>query len=320
MALITSFIVTIVCTPAVMALARRTGVLDRPGPLKVHDRPIPYLGGLAILAGLAVGFGSTSPPLLLPLGLALALGVADDVGEVPAVFRVSGEIIVAALVFLIVPPGLIGVLGLLAVVLSFVLLVNAVNLIDGLDALASGVTLVSAIGFALILDGEAQVLALALVGATTGFLLFNRPPARIYLGDGGAYLAGATLAVLLVHAWGEGQSAAVSIGALLMVAVPVAEVAVAVIRRVINHQPLARGDRDHVYDQLVHRGWSRTSATLTLVAVQAFLVLLGLAASMLSTVAALAVVSVSALAVLVMAAMAGFLTPPPAQDVPFPSD
>jgi UDP-GlcNAc:undecaprenyl-phosphate GlcNAc-1-phosphate transferase len=76
--LIAAFVVALVVTPLAMRLARRTGLLDRPGDLKIQTRPIPYLGGLAVAAGLAVGVVPARRALLLPLAMALALGVTDD--------------------------------------------------------------------------------------------------------------------------------------------------------------------------------------------------------------------------------------------------
>ena len=93
-------------------------------------------------------------------------------------------------------------------------------------------------------------------GALVGFLLWNRPPARIYLGDAGSYLVGTALAILLALTATEHGTEAPTAGALLFVAVPVADTTVAIVRRWRAGQPLRQGDRGHVYDQLVDRGWT----------------------------------------------------------------
>jgi UDP-GlcNAc:undecaprenyl-phosphate GlcNAc-1-phosphate transferase len=181
------------------------------------------------------------------------------------------------------------VLGVLALIVVTVVLVNGVNMVDGLDALAGGVALMSALGFAVLLDGDARTIALALAGGLGGFLVFNRPPARIYLGDGGSYLVGTTLAVLLCLAWRSESAPAVSAGSLFLVACPVADLACAVLRRLRDRRPLFMGDRSHPYDRLVDAGWSKPRAAGTYIAVQAVLSAVGAGVGRLGTAAATAV-------------------------------
>jgi UDP-GlcNAc:undecaprenyl-phosphate GlcNAc-1-phosphate transferase len=170
--------------------------------------------------------------------------------------------------------------GLVDSLLTIVLVVgllNAINLLDGLDGLAAGVSAVAAAGFAFVVEGEFQVLALALAGSLLGFLIWNRPPARIYLGDGGSYLVGTSLAMLLVVALTEGGSLSDSSGALLFVAVPIADTAVAIVRRVRAGRPLLQGDRGHVYDQLIDKAWDPIAVTTAFIGAQAALVAIGIA-------------------------------------------
>lgn len=271
MALIVAFVVTVVATPLCGRLARRVGLVDRPGPLKVHARPVPYLGGLALLFGLLGPVSASRPALLGPFVGAAALGLLDDRSGLSARTRLGAEMLIGVAVAAIVAgdsPGRF----LLAVVVT-VVLVNAVNLLDGLDALAGGVAAVAAAGFVVILTGEPRALAAALVGSAVGFLVWNRPPARIYLGDCGSYLVGTVLAVLVTDAWGaDGSTAAAS---LLLVAVPVADTVVAVVRRARAGAPLLAGDRGHVYDQLVDRGRSPGATVLALIGAQAALAVVG---------------------------------------------
>lgn len=234
--LLTAFAVSLLLVPPVARLAKALGIVDRPGPLKVQTTPVPYLGGVAILTGMLAAawtcvFGHwVTPAALLPLGLALALGVADDARDLPVAFRVAGELGIGVALAWAVPSRLGGV-GWAPVVLLAVLLMNGVNLLDGLDGVAAGVVIASSLGFGVLLTGAGRVAALSLLGAVAGFLVYNRPPARIYLGDGGSYLLGTTLALLVVLSWGSRASLAASVTSLLFVALPVAEVAWAVIRR-----------------------------------------------------------------------------------------
>jgi UDP-GlcNAc:undecaprenyl-phosphate GlcNAc-1-phosphate transferase len=307
--LIVAFVVSLVATPLAMALARRTGLLDRPGDLKIQTRPVPYLGGLGVAAGLAVAVVAPRPALLLPLGMALALGVVDDAHHVDPYVRLGVEVAIGLATAGVLSTRLPGALSVVAVTVVVVVLINGVNMIDGLDALASGVTLVAALGFAIAADGDARTVALGAAGAAAGFLVFNRPPARVYLGDGGAYLLGTTLAALLVMAWAPEQDVSVSIGVLPLVAVPAGEIAVSVLRRKLSGARLSEGDRSHVYDQLVSRGWSRNRSVAAYVAVQA--VLAGIAVLAVHQPVDLTTVAVVIAGVALLAAVGGFgfLTP-----------
>ena len=308
MVVIVAVAVALAVTPAAAALARRTGLLDQPGALKVQTRPVPYLGGLAVFVAAAVGLGIGRPAWFVPLALALVLGTLDDARSLPPKVRLVGEFVVGAVAGALVPTGIAQPWAALGTAAAVIVLINAVNLIDGLDALAAGVSLVSAVGFAIALDGDDRTVALALAGALAGFLVYNRPPARIYLGDGGSYLLGTALAVLLVSAWRPERELALSVGALLFVAFPVAEVLFAVVRRGRARVPLFTGDRGHLYDQLAQRGWSAAVTSLFCAGLQAALVALGLLAVHAEVFASVAIVIAAALALVAGAAAGGFLS------------
>jgi UDP-GlcNAc:undecaprenyl-phosphate GlcNAc-1-phosphate transferase len=265
MAAFVAFAVVVVATPLAARLATRLGVLDRPGEHKVHARPIPYLGGLAVFAGLAVVLAFEAPRLVLPLALALVLGTADDVADLPPVLRLVASGGVAATAAWAAPAPVRA--GPLLTALMVIGLLNAINLLDGLDGLASGVALASAAGFA-VLGGDRAV-ALAVVGALAGFLLYNRPPARIFLGDGGAYVLGTALALLAARSIEPDQVAASWAAVALLVAVPIADTAAALARRVRDRARVFGGDRGHLYDRLVGRGWTTAATTVAFVALQA---------------------------------------------------
>jgi UDP-GlcNAc:undecaprenyl-phosphate GlcNAc-1-phosphate transferase len=272
-ALAVAVVVAVVATPVAGAVARRAGVVDRPGPLKTHREPVPYLGGVAVFVALCVGVIATGrPELLAPLLLALALGTVDDVAPLPARVRLVVEAGVGVTAALVVP----GDAAMrIATGVAVVALLNAVNLLDGQDGLAASVGIVSALAFAA-LGGDATAFGAALAGGLAGFLVFNHPPARIYLGDGGAYLVGTAL-VLAIPLTEHGASDwAIWFAAPLVVAVPLADTAVAIIRRARTGAGLLVGDRSHVYDQLVDRGCTVTTSTLLCAAAQVLLAALGL--------------------------------------------
>jgi UDP-N-acetylmuramyl pentapeptide phosphotransferase/UDP-N-acetylglucosamine-1-phosphate transferase len=298
-ALIAGFAVALVLTPIAGRVAERLRVVDHPGPLKVQQRPIPYGGGVAVLLAIAVPVARTRPSLLIPLAMACALGLLDDTRDLPVWFRIGAELGIG-LVTAWVSTAHTGQYIVPAVVLVLVLL-NAANLLDGLDGLLSAVAGAGAIGFYAVLVGASATLALSLTGALAAFLVWNRPPARIYLGDAGSYLVGTALAILFISTLRAGTPHICA--AALFVAVPVGDTVVAIVRRVRAHKPVLQGDRGHAYDQLVDRGWSVANVLAVCAASQLALTVEGIAvanvdkgAALMITLATIAIVGLGALA------------------------
>jgi UDP-GlcNAc:undecaprenyl-phosphate GlcNAc-1-phosphate transferase len=303
-----SVVVTAVAVPGCIVIAHRFGVIDRPGPLKPHAAPVPYLGGVAVFAGLMVGVLAGKPIVLIPLAAATALGVTDDRFGLPAPWRLAAEIGVGVAIAVTVPMHLAGWIGIPIIILTTVVLINGFNLLDGLDLLAAGVGAAAAIGFAVITHGPGRLMAASLAGALVAFLWSNRPPARIYLGDGGSYLLGAAMSVLLAFSWGVGVALPTGVIALALLAVPVAEVACAIVRRRRGKRSLFTGDRAHPYDLLVARGWTPLAASGSYIALEVMIVVAVstvVGAGIASTPAALAIDVAVAVVVLGSAALVG---------------
>jgi UDP-GlcNAc:undecaprenyl-phosphate GlcNAc-1-phosphate transferase len=219
---------------------------------------------------------------------------------------------VAAGVAAVVTTKIGGAGGRVLVALAAVVLMNGVNFLDGLDGLAGGVTVVACAAFAVMLGGAGRDLAVAVAAAVAGFLLYNRPPARIYLGDGGAYFLGAAMAALLAWSWAPGTRHAVSVASLAVVGVPVTELAAAVIRRMRAGRAVSVGDRRHPYDLLVARGWPVARTSLAYAATELIVVLAAVAASKAGAVGVpIATVVMTALALLGLAGACGALSPGP---------
>jgi UDP-GlcNAc:undecaprenyl-phosphate/decaprenyl-phosphate GlcNAc-1-phosphate transferase len=302
--LVVAAVITLVTAPILRRIALRLGIVDRPGPLKIHRSPVPYLGGVAVFLGLLVGpIEASRLGLLIPYGAALALGVVDDARGLPPRARLGAEVAIGIVAAVVVPgPMLVKV----ATAVLTVVLLNAVNLLDGQDGLAAGACLVSGAAFA-ILGGDAAMVGLALAGALAAFLVFNAPPARMYLGDGGAYLIGTVLATLPALTEHGTTDWSVWIATPLIVGLPLADTAIAIIRRSLAHRPLFLGDRSHVYDQLVDQGWRVETSTAVCVLAQGVLAALGVLAAGLDVDWALGVTAVSLVGLLVLAATGGFL-------------
>ena len=238
--------------------------------------------------------------------MALVLGLADDLRPLPVSLRIVVELAIAITGALVVPGPVLVRIATAVLVLG---LLNAVNLLDGQDGLAAGVGVVITVGFAT-LGGPATPIALGLGGALAGFLVLNRPPARIYLGDAGAYFIGTTVALLPALTEHAGTSWSLWWAVPLLVGLPVVDTAIAILRRLRAHRPLLHGDRSHLYDQLVDRGWTIGQSTLAGVGAQVLLTGLGLATTRAASGVALGITLVTALALVVLAARAGFLDAP----------
>lgn len=313
---VVALVAALVATPLAILLARRTGIMDRPGALKLQAEATPYLGGLGVFAGVLVGGLTGHPWVLLGCGAALILGTSDDRFDLPAIARLGGEVIIGILLAVSLPaPGGAPLVGRLFVIVLTVVLINGVNLMDGLDALAGGVGAVAALGFAILLwrcGLEQRNLAFGLLGGLLGFLAFNRPPAKIYLGDGGSYLVGATLAALVTLSASHPHPVSSGLLGVAVVALPAAEIVFAVFRRARGHQPLLAGDRGHPYDRLVQHGWPRPAASAAYIATEVVIVASTLAVDHWRRGClgwAFGLLGVTGLLLIVLAGLSGGLTP-----------
>ena len=305
-----ALVATAALVPVCIVVARRWGILDRPGALKDQQSPVPYLGGVAVFAGVSVGVSVGRPVVLVPLAAALTLGVADDRFVLPAPLRLAAQLGVGAVIAATQPVHLPGWIGVPLIMAASVVVINGFNLLDGLDMLAAGVGAAAAVGFGVLVPGPARLMAASLTGALVAFAWYNRPPARIYLGDGGSYLIGASMTVLLAYTWGVGVPGATGVIALALLAVPVAEVACAIVRRRRSGHSLLSGDRAHPYDLLVASGWSRTAASAMYIVVEVVVVTTVTVIGHASMTVALAIDFAVAAAVLGGAALVGGMSNP----------
>ena len=256
MSFLIAFGLAIVLTPIAGWLGRALGLVDRPGELKIHDRAIPLTGGVAVVAASVIAvtvLGRWLPwQALAGVLVAFAAGLIDDVRPLPAWLRLNLQALAGVLVALELQLGPLGAAG---TIFAVVATANAVNIIDGQDGLSAGVGTLAALGLAGVLAAVGAPglgLALALAGALLGFLARNRPPARIFLGNGGAYAVGTLLAALGASAaqtagWRGLLAAGACLGLLAF------EVVFSVARRAWSGSALSGGDRGHSYDLLADR-------------------------------------------------------------------
>jgi UDP-GlcNAc:undecaprenyl-phosphate GlcNAc-1-phosphate transferase len=301
---------SLVLTWAARRIGLAIGLVDRPTPpgaeqpapdreqLKIHVEPIPVLGGLGVLAAtlvtlLVVGDGLPAAVTVSVL-LAASIGFVDDARPLGPMVRMVILTAAGVLLAFALPLQGLGQLARPGVVVLLLLLANAVNLIDGQDGLAGGLGAIAAGGTAAVIavNGGDSAVAVVLAGALIGFLAWNLPPARVFLGNGGAYGLGALLTVLaaqttIAHGW-HGLLAAV-----LCLGVFAFELTFTVVRRLVGSQGLATGDRRHSYDLLGRSRGNRDRSTLALWTMGAVAAGAGYAADQVSLAAAVTTIAVA---------------------------
>ena len=279
-----------VLTPVMRKIAIANQILDLPtSSHKSHTKAVPYLGGVAILIGvtlvsyLALVFSNfTVSNFLLAtsvLGPALVMGLIglwDDLKNLPPLPRfigqsVAGLVVAAALVLgsNVANPTGSTFADVLIKVIWVVGICNSINFFDNLDGGAAGTAAISAIflTYLTINSGQAFVAALSIVaaGATLGFLIWNRAPARIYMGDAGALFLGVLLATLTIRLNPDTQTSIGSFATpILLLAIPILDTTVAVLSRLRRGVSPFLGGKDHLSHRLVRAGLSRKMAAVAL--------------------------------------------------------
>ncbi|MCX8088770.1 MAG: undecaprenyl/decaprenyl-phosphate alpha-N-acetylglucosaminyl 1-phosphate transferase [Meiothermus ruber] len=262
-----------------MPLARRLGIVDRPGVIKIHTLPTPRFGGVGIVAAVLL-WGYFTQALsgwaLLGLLIIALTGGLDDRFSLSPRLRLLAEL-VAGFALGMHFWGVLGGLGLGLAVVLVLLMSNAVNLIDGMNGLAAGNALISAAGLAALLWSATAGAGLAVILAASllGFLFWNYPRAKTFMGDSGSLSIGYLLAMLLLMAATQGW--ATFLAALVMVGFPLYDTAAGIIRRWRRGKPIFDGDRDHTYDRLDQLYLQNPAKTVAVVwLVSGVLVLVGL--------------------------------------------
>lgn len=262
--------------PLAESIARKIGAIDEPKERGLHDVPTPKLGGLAILVGV-LGAGLIWLPwdketqsILLGATAITALGVADDVYELPALPKLLGQI-AAALIPVVWGDVRVDVTTLPFIggfetgwasypltVIGIVAIINVINFIDGVDGLASGVCAIAAGAFAVIaisLDRyEAGVLAALTAGGAIGFLRHGFPPASSFMGDTGSNLLGYLLAITAVQGSLKTNAALALALPLVVLAVPILDTSFVVAKRLKYRQPIYQADRWHFHHRMANIG------------------------------------------------------------------
>ncbi len=305
-------VVTFLLTPLIRRFSIKIGAMAAPRDRDVHSIPVPRMGGLAMLGGLAAALfvarhmptlrrtftnSSETTAVLIAGVLICAVGIIDDKWELDALTKLAGQIVAAGTMVLLgvqififyIPFGGVGTLllgrdeSVPLTILLCVVTVNAVNFIDGLDGLAAGVTGISALAFFAYSYHLGKVgydvafaptlICAVLAGICIGFLPHNFSPARIIMGDSGSMLLGLLLASAAITATSaDAQTFHTSFGSLplllplvilaAVLAVPLVDIVLAVVRRVKAGRSPFSPDKKHLHHRLLEIGHSQRRAVL----------------------------------------------------------
>ena len=306
---VAAFALSGLLTGPVRALAIKLGAMDLPNmERKTQKEPVPYLGGVAIALSIisityaAVLYSDNSQTTISLVTYAIApaivlgaMGLLDDLRNLAPLPRLIVQTVVGVLATLfLISQDVIGsplsnsVLNFLVCLIWIVAICNSINFFDNLDGGAAGSVAVSTLGIALIAADQGQELVTALsvvtCGATVGFLLWNKSPAKIYMGDAGALFLGVLVAVLTIRL-DPGISPQINSIAILpmLLAVPILDTCIVVFSRIRRGISPFTGGKDHLSHRLMRKGISKQNTAFCLWAMQASFVGIALVVYFFST-------------------------------------
>lgn len=289
--------ITVFLTPVFIKIARKLNICDNGNEdRKIHNGNIPLLGGLAIYIAFVIStlifidINQQFISLLIVSVIMIAVGILDDVQDLSAAIKFPIQaicsILIASLGYRIdfgrhFLDGDVSILlfdiGLTT--LWLVGIMNAMNLIDGVDGLASGIAAISCIGFAIIgfisSNMTIVILSLALLGSTGGFLIYNRNPARIFMGDTGSLFLGCILGVLSIMSINMEINTASLFVPIILLTVPIFDTGWAMLRRLISRKDIFSADKGHIHHRLMDKGFNQRKTVYIMYVIQAIAVGIG---------------------------------------------
>jgi UDP-GlcNAc:undecaprenyl-phosphate GlcNAc-1-phosphate transferase len=305
-ALLVAMAISFTMTPVAKSFAQKVGAMDVPKDARrVHDHPIPRMGGLAIFLGFVLSvvlFADVNRQIqgmLLGAVIVVVIGVIDDIIELKAIYKLVFQIVAALVavyygieIDIVSSINLFGTgeyisLGILSIPITvfwIVAITNSVNIIDGLDGLAVGVSAISSVVMLVVsivvADISLAIIIGALVGACIGFMPYNINPAKIFMGDSGSLLLGFVLSTVSIIGLFKFYAIVSFAVPFLVLAFPLFDTAFAFFRRILSGKSPMRPDRGHLHHRLIDMGMSQKQAVAVLYSVST---VLGLVAVVLST-------------------------------------
>lgn len=299
LAVAAAFIIAFIMTPQAKKFAEAVGAVDQPNARRVNKVPIPRLGGIAVFLGFMISlllFADTDRQILgIVLGAVIvaAGGLVDDIVNLKPWIKLLIQVIAAVVTIRcgVVLDGISALndntvylgkgLAILITLLWIVGCTNAVNLIDGLDGLASGSTIISAVSMLIVslmvpANPNVSIILAALIGACAGFLPYNIHPAKIFLGDVGAQLLGYVMASASLLGLFKMHAVVTMLIPVLALAVPIADTVFAFVRRLFKGQSPFKADKGHFHHRLLALGLSHKQVVLVLWGATAMFGLIGI--------------------------------------------
>ena len=282
--IIFTFLVAVLIIPIVKKIAIHVNAIDLPNSRKIHDKPMPRLGGIGIFFAFLMGymfFGQNTiqmNSILIGSFIILLTGIIDDINPLNVSSKLLGQLISAAVIvfygqILLDSITFFGVnvnFGILAYPITIFFIVacmNIINLIDGLDGLASGISSIFFITIIIIcafqgrIAGLEYTLTLIMLGSTLGFLVHNFYPAKIFAGDSGALFLGFIIAVISLLGFKGTILTSVFIP-ISILAVPILDTLFAILRRLVHHKKIGDADKQHLHHQLLGMKFSHKNTVL----------------------------------------------------------
>ncbi len=280
-----TFVFSVLIMPGMIKIANHIGAIDVPNDKRrVHNRPIPKMGGLGIFAAFVFGymlFGVHSiqmNSILIGSFIIIITGIIDDIKPISAKAKLFGQFCAAATIIFygnillneVTAFGQVFNFGVFAypITLIFILAcINVINLIDGLDGLSGGITSIFLLTMGIIafIQGRQATLEITIIfimlGATLGFLLHNFNPAKIFAGDTGSMFMGFIIAIVSLLGF-KGAMFLSFMVPLAVLAIPILDTFFAIIRRLINKKPIFEADKDHMHHQFLKMHFSQRKTVL----------------------------------------------------------
>lgn len=287
-----SGLISYLLVPITIKIAYHIKAVSIPHSRHIHTKAMPLLGGLAIFLAFIIGFMIFSTPyvystrtvvyeipaILISSILILLLGVIDDIKPLSAKFKFVVQVIIALViiyygnlkidgVFNFLPSTVDSIFSIILTVFWIVSVINAINLVDGLNGLSAGVsaiyfgTVLAVYAFGGYATQFALLLAALMFGATLGYLPWNFPKAKVFMGDAGSMFLGLMIAIIPLLGFKQVTLVSLFLPMIMMI-VPVFEIFTTVVRRKLNNKSLGEADADHIHHQLLRATNSPVKAVL----------------------------------------------------------
>lgn len=282
---IVTFLASAILVPLAKKCAIHTNALDIPNERKIHKKPMPRMGGLAIFGAFLLGYmifaRSTYQMISILIGgfIIVFTGMIDDINPLRARTKFVLQLIAACVVvfygnMIIDHLDMFGLninfpvpLNYIITILFIVAITNAINLIDGLDGLASGISSIYFLTIAVIAfilnrkEGLDTILSLIMLGSTLGFLLHNFYPAKIFMGDSGSLFLGFIISIIALLGF-KATTLTTLIIPIVILAIPIFDTGLAIFRRLLNGQGIGTPDKEHFHFQLLKMRFSVPASVL----------------------------------------------------------